>query len=121
VSGGDRRPVLLDEAAAFAALADPYEYRKYIAGALPDPPASPLVPAYPSGAAARDPSPGAAREVSPDAGPARHVASAAGRYGATDRTLPAVPDWVQDPAKWVTLSRADRRALERHHRKQQRQ
>lgn len=36
------------------------------------------------------------------------------------RTLPAVPEWVQDPAKWVTLSRADRRALERHHRKQQR-
>lgn len=28
-----------------------------------------------------------------------------------------VPDWVRDPAKWVTLSRAERRALERHHRK----
>lgn len=35
-----------------------------------------------------------------------------------ERTLPAVPSWVRDPAKWVTLSRADRRALERHHRKQ---
>lgn len=33
------------------------------------------------------------------------------------RTLPAVPSWVKDPAKWVTLSRAERRALERHHRK----
>lgn len=34
------------------------------------------------------------------------------------RQLPAVPSWVADPAKWVTLSRADRRALERHHRRQ---
>jgi len=33
------------------------------------------------------------------------------------RQLPAVPAWVTDPAKWVTLSRAERRALERHHRK----
>ena len=33
-------------------------------------------------------------------------------------TLPAVPEWVQDPEKWVTLSRADRRALERHHQRQ---
>jgi len=31
---------------------------------------------------------------------------------------PKVPAWAQDPEKWVALSRADRRALERHHRKQ---
>lgn len=82
----------------FEQAGDPHAYRQYIAGALPDPPASPFVPADPSAAAARD--------ASPDAGPARR--------------LPAVPSWVQDPAKWVALSRADRRALERHHRKQQR-
>jgi len=28
-----------------------------------------------------------------------------------------VPDWVRDPAKWQTLSRAERRALIRHHKK----
>jgi hypothetical protein len=38
----------------------------------------------------------------------------------SERTLPAVPSWVENPEKWVTLSRADRRALERHHRKQTR-
>jgi len=112
VSGSDRRPVLLDEAAAFAALADPYAYRQYIAGALPDPPESPFVPAEPSAAAARD--------ASHDAGPARRVAPQRATADATARTLPAVPPWVQDAAKWVTLSRAERRALERHHRKQRR-
>lgn len=40
------------------------------------------------------------------------------RPGSSNRTLPAVPDWVENREKWVTLSRADRRALERHHRKQ---
>ena len=35
-----------------------------------------------------------------------------------ERALPAVPSWVQDAEKWQTLSRADRRALERHHRRQ---
>ena len=90
-----------EDVAALAAMADPYAYRQYIAGALPDPPASPFVPADPSAAAARDTSLAAAGDASPD------------------RTLPAIPDWVQYPAKWVTLSRADRRALERHHRKQQ--
>jgi hypothetical protein len=35
----------------------------------------------------------------------------------TTRQLPAVPPWVQNPEKWVTLSRAARRQLERHHRK----
>lgn len=29
-----------------------------------------------------------------------------------------VPDWVQDPAKWQTMTRAERRAVERHHRRQ---
>ena len=53
-----------------------------------------------------DPSAAAVRDVSHDAGPARR--------------LPAVPSWVQNPEKWVTLSRAERRQLERHHRKQQR-
>lgn len=36
------------------------------------------------------------------------------------RTLPAVPKWVQDPAKWITLDRATRRELIRHHERQQR-
>lgn len=30
---------------------------------------------------------------------------------------PKVPAWVTDPEKWQSLSRAERRALERHHRK----
>jgi hypothetical protein len=33
------------------------------------------------------------------------------------RQLPATPDWVQDPEKWLALDRATRRQLERHHRK----
>jgi hypothetical protein len=33
------------------------------------------------------------------------------------RRLPHIPSWVQHPEKWVTLSRAERRQLERHHRK----
>ena len=33
-------------------------------------------------------------------------------------TLPAVPPWVTDVRKWQTLTRAERRALERHHRRQ---
>lgn len=36
------------------------------------------------------------------------------------RALPAVPEWVADPARWQTLSRAERRALERHHRREMR-
>lgn len=35
-----------------------------------------------------------------------------------ERTLPAVPSWVTDVRKWQSLSRPERRALERHHRKQ---
>jgi hypothetical protein len=31
-----------------------------------------------------------------------------------------VPEWVKDPAKWRSMTRADRRAVERHHRKQTR-
>lgn len=31
-----------------------------------------------------------------------------------------VPDWVRDPAKWQTLSRSERRALQRHHEKEMR-
>jgi hypothetical protein len=96
---------LIDEAAAFAAMSDPHAYRQYIAGVLPDPPASPFVPADPSAAAARDASPVATPDVSRVDG------------AVAARQLPAVPSWVQDSAKWVTLSRADRRALERHHRK----
>lgn len=84
--------MLIDESAAFAAMADPHAYRQYIAGALPDPPESPFVPADTS------------RVDQP----------------LQTRQLPAVPSWVQDPEKWQSLSRADRRALERHHRKQQR-
>lgn len=30
---------------------------------------------------------------------------------------PRVPPWVRDPVKWASLSRRERRALERHHRK----
>jgi len=37
---------------------------------------------------------------------------------ARERALPAVPPWVTDVRKWQSLSRAERRALERHHRKQ---
>lgn len=40
------------------------------------------------------------------------------RAPAPERTLPAVPSWVADPVKWQSLSRAERRALERHHRRQ---
>lgn len=36
------------------------------------------------------------------------------------RALPAVPSWVKDPAKWLTLSRAERRALIAHHKREQR-
>lgn len=32
-------------------------------------------------------------------------------------TLPATPPWVTDVQKWQDLSRAERRQLERHHRK----
>lgn len=32
-------------------------------------------------------------------------------------TPPRTPEWVTDIAKWRSLSRAERRALERHHRK----
>ena len=31
-----------------------------------------------------------------------------------------VPDWVKDRAKWQAMTRAERRATERYHRKQQR-
>jgi hypothetical protein len=33
------------------------------------------------------------------------------------RDLPRIPPWVTDTAKWLTLSRTERRKLERHHRK----
>lgn len=33
-------------------------------------------------------------------------------------TPPRTPPWVTDVAKWRSLSRAERRALERHHRRQ---
>lgn len=89
-----------EDVAALAAMADPYAYRQYIAGALPDPPESPFVPADPSAAAASDASRVDTRVQT--------------------RQLPAVPSWVQDAEKWQSLSRADRRALERHHRKRQR-
>lgn len=37
---------------------------------------------------------------------------------AVARPTPArVPEWVKDPVKWQALSRADRRELERHHRR----
>lgn len=32
-----------------------------------------------------------------------------------------VPSWVKDPVKWQSMTRAERRAVERHHRRQQRQ
>jgi hypothetical protein len=35
-----------------------------------------------------------------------------------ERSLPKVPTWVADAGKWQSLSRAERRALERHHRRQ---
>lgn len=44
------------------------------------------------------------RVLSPGAGPAPQ--------------LPRIPEWVVDHEKWLTLSRPERRALERHHRKQ---
>jgi hypothetical protein len=38
-----------------------------------------------------------------------------------DKPTPArVPEWVKDPAKWQAMTRAERRATERYHRKQQR-
>lgn len=41
--------------------------------------------------------------------------------GDTDAFVsPKVPAWVNDPVKWRSLSRAERRQLERHHRKQTR-
>jgi len=38
---------------------------------------------------------------------------------AADKPTPArVPEWVKNPAKWQTMTRAERRAVERHHRRQ---
>jgi len=48
------------------------------------------------------------------AGPRRPVPEPA-RDILNGRTLPAVPDWVQDRAKWVSLDRTTRRRLLREH------
>lgn len=42
---------------------------------------------------------------------------AAGAAPAGTSTPARVPDWVQDPAKWQAMTRAERRAVERHHRR----
>jgi len=42
---------------------------------------------------------------------------AAGVAPAGKPTPARVPDWVQDPAKWQAMTRAERRAVERHHRR----
>lgn len=44
--------------------------------------------------------------------PVAPVSPPSGREG-----LAKVPAWVTDPEKWQSLSRAERRALERYHRK----
>lgn len=45
-------------------------------------------------------------EVEPEPAPVR-----------AGRQLPRVPPWVTDTAKWLTLSRTERRKLERHHKR----
>lgn len=48
----------------------------------------------------------------------REQADAAGKVPAdvvAGRQLPAVPSWVQNPEKWVTLDRRSRRAMQREH------
>lgn len=101
MSADDPRP-LADTAEALAAMADPHAYRQYIAGALPAPPASPFA-RVPSRVQARD---------EPCADPAACDLPGHGHA--------VVPSWVRDRAKWLTLSRAERRALRRHHERQQR-
>jgi len=52
--------------------------------------------------------------------PGPYEAASVASPSSETRQLPRTPAWVADPAKWATLSRAERRALERHHRKQTR-
>lgn len=40
-----------------------------------------------------------------------------GRADVSKSTPARVPEWVKDPAKWQTMTRAERRAVERHHRR----
>jgi len=94
----DEDRLLSTAAAELAMLADPHAYRQYIAGGLSGPPESPFV------------------DLSHAAAAGPHDTSRPEEALQT-RQLPAVPPWVQNPEKWVTLSRAERRALERHHRK----
>lgn len=84
--------VVSDETAeALAVLADPATYRQHLAEAV--------------------------RELAVETDTPIELLEGIAAAPRAGRTLPAVPPWVTDPAKWVTLSRADRRALERHHRK----